>query len=87
MTQNSLYNSRAVESSQTAEHSALEETVRKHLAHDFQKPISEHTREAFRRVEEMVHQLGCPVVLDTGCGTGESTASRSARRGYGQIGA
>lgn len=73
MTQNNVYNSRIVESSQTVEHSALEETVRKHLAHDFRKPVSEHTREAFHRVEEAIHRSGCPVVLDTGCGTGEST--------------
>lgn len=73
MVQNESYNSRAVQSPQTTVHSALEDTVRKHLAHNFRKPIAEHTREAFARADEAVRLSGRPVVLDTGCGTGEST--------------
>lgn len=79
MEYNSLYNSRVVESSQTACHIALEEIVQKHLAHDFRKPVSEHSRTAFLKAEEVLRRADCPVVLDTGCGTGESTVQLAQR--------
>ncbi len=73
------HNSRQVESTQTEIHPALEETVRKHLVHPFRKPILEHNRRAFESAADVVARRGVPVILDTGCGTGESTLFLAAR--------
>lgn len=73
------YHSRHVESSQTGVHPALEATVRKHLVHPFRKPVLDHNRRAFEAVADRVARLAAPVVLDTGCGTGESTAVLARR--------
>ncbi len=53
--------------------------MRKHLAHPFRKPILEHNRRAFEVVAEFVARRNAPVVLDTGCGTGESTLFLASR--------
>lgn len=68
-----MYKSRTVSSTQEGMHSALETTLQKHLASVFQKPILQHNREAFAQAAAVVERAGKPIVLDTGCGTGEST--------------
>jgi tRNA (guanine-N7-)-methyltransferase len=60
-------------SNQQEIHPNLDAVVMKHLTHPNQKPIAEHTREAFDRLDQMVKSTGRPVVLDSCCGVGEST--------------
>tara|TARA_B100001094_G_C18022293_1_gene715783 strand:- start:319 stop:993 length:675 start_codon:yes stop_codon:yes gene_type:complete len=60
-------------SNQSDIHEHLEEIVQKHLATDFQKPISAHTQAVFDRLNEQVLQSQKPVILDSCCGVGEST--------------
>jgi len=59
-----------VRSNQISSHEDLFKTLDRHLNHPYLKPISEHTDTAFRRLE---NQFKTPFILDTGCGTGEST--------------
>lgn len=54
--------------------------MRKYAATTFLRPVADHTREAFEQASEFVRTFygtdvaGCvEVVLDSGCGTGEST--------------
>jgi len=68
--------SRSVESNQQGVHDGLQALVAKHLAHDFQKPVQDHNRQAF---DQLCAALGAgkgtspPWIFDTGCGTGDST--------------
>ncbi|MDZ7317247.1 MAG: tRNA (guanine-N(7)-)-methyltransferase [candidate division KSB1 bacterium] len=66
-------NSKLVISRQTLPHERLEVTVRRHLAAEWQKPPASHTREAFMRFLQVVSSINRPMILDSGCGTGEST--------------
>lgn len=66
-------NSLQVESSQLGPHTDLEWSVRRHLQHPFRRPVAEHTRNAFLLAQQWVESLGLPLILDTGCGVGEST--------------
>ena len=67
----------SVTSNQETLHKDLEEVVRKYARTTFLRPIADHTREAFAQVEEFVRKFyeTAPraVILDSGCGTGEST--------------
>ena len=55
----------------------LEAVVRKYAATTFLRPVADHTREAFEQACDFVrgfNAAGCAeLVLDSGCGTGEST--------------
>lgn len=69
-----------VRSSQTAVHNRLEEVVRRHLAATWKQPHHAPTEAAFERL------IALPgfsdendMVLDSGCGTGESTLLIAAR--------
>lgn len=79
---------RAVTTNQTDIYDKLEEAVRKYASTEYLRPIADHTRVAFAEAEKFVlnfyesagneggtgrgtHQ----VILDSGCGTGESTLS------------
>lgn len=74
----------SVTSNQETLHKDLEEVVRKYARTTFLRPIADHTREAFAEVEEFVRKFYATrnadnetapqaVILDSGCGTGEST--------------
>ncbi len=73
--------SRPVRSNQPGLHPGLASCVRKHADTPWRQPVPGATREAFARVEAMrrAHWAGRPVVLDSGCGTGESTARLAQR--------
>lgn len=72
--------SRRVESPQTGPHERLEELVQKHLAHPARGPIPDHTRQAYARLTSLLAEDPTrPLVLDAGCGTGESTARLALR--------
>jgi tRNA G46 methylase TrmB len=63
-----------VTSPQHGIHDNLEKTVLKHLQTHSLKPIAEHNRLAFERSYTWWQQKGNPkVILDSACGTGEST--------------
>jgi tRNA (guanine-N7-)-methyltransferase len=65
--------SRVPRSSQAAPHPQLERVVRRHLDRSWQQPIRAHGSAAFAA---LLGQLdpALPLVLDSGCGTGHSTA-------------
>ena len=78
---------RAVTTNQTDIYDKLEEVVRKYASTEYLRPIADHTRMAFAEAEKFVeefyknsgHEMDCAgcgahkVILDSGCGTGEST--------------
>ncbi|RUO75571.1 tRNA (guanine(46)-N(7))-methyltransferase TrmB [Pseudidiomarina taiwanensis] len=66
--------SKPVTTNQHGNHDDLVSVVMRHLRSPFQKPIQAHNREAFEQVQEEVKQWQGPVILDSCCGVGESTA-------------
>ena len=70
---------RAVTSNQEDVYKNLEAVVRKYAATTFLRPVADHTREAFEQSCDFVrgfygeHRDCAELVLDSGCGTGEST--------------
>lgn len=68
---------RSVTSNQIELYKNLEAVVRKYAATTFLRPVAGHTREAFERVSDFVRGFNASdcaeLVLDSGCGTGEST--------------
>lgn len=67
---------RSISSAQTEVHTDLDARVRRHMDHPSRRPIAAHTQAAFDAVEawRAAHGQDRPVVLDAGCGVGESTA-------------
>lgn len=65
-------NSSPVISNQKGLHDQLESTVRKHCATIFKRPIAAHAEQAWARLNE-VWDGSAPLVLDSGCGTAQST--------------
>ena len=72
-------NSRSIVSNQPGLHEKLDEIVLKHLSAEFKKPIAEHTQAAFDQVNEKVQAFNGPIILDSCCGVGESTANLAKR--------
>lgn len=69
-------NSSLVESRQTEMHKHLHEIVVKHTTHVYQKPFAKHTLDVYQSVYPLLQtarENGVPILLDSGCGTGEST--------------
>lgn len=66
-------NSRNVFSSQFTLHERLQSVVYKHLQHSYLKPPSPHTIEAFADFLRTVETVHRPIILDSGCGVGDST--------------
>ena len=65
--------SRSVDSNQTGVHDNLEKTVKKHLSHNFLKPIATHSQQAFENVSHKLAALERPLILDSCCGVGDSS--------------
>jgi len=72
-------NSRAVSSSQAWTHPRLPELVRRHLAQPWRKPVADFNRPAFAELERRLAANPQPLVLDSFCGTGQSTALLATR--------
>ncbi|GDY26823.1 tRNA (guanine(46)-N(7))-methyltransferase TrmB [Agarivorans sp. Toyoura001] len=68
-------NSRSVSSNQQGIHENLRKVVQRHLDEPFQKPYQQHTLDAFHQLEKQVEAAGRPLVFDSCCGTGVSTAA------------
>lgn len=65
---------RAVTTNQTGVFEGLEALVRRYMESEFLRPIAEHTRRTFDEADKLVQKRSCEVVLDSGCGTGKSSA-------------
>jgi tRNA G46 methylase TrmB len=65
--------SRPVKSSQAAVHPRLEAVVEKHRLKRWLQPYHPPSIDAFERVVKLIAGSDMPLVLDSGCGTGEST--------------
>lgn len=72
--------SRAVRSTQTGPHEALVQHLERHATNRYMRPIADYNRHAFEAVDERVNTDGRPLILDSGCGTGDS--SRALARMY-----
>ncbi|QGT78560.1 methyltransferase domain-containing protein [Guyparkeria halophila] len=72
--------SRSVTSSQTGPHDDLERQLRRHAQRLFAKPITDYNRNAFDQVTARMAAVDRPLILDSGCGTGDS--SRLLARRY-----
>ena len=71
--------SRRVSSNQPHTNTRLPHIVRRHLTHRHQKPVAAHSRTAFGRLLASVQASPRPLVLDSFCGTGRSTAQLALR--------
>ena len=72
------HGSRPVASNQCGPHPRLERVVRKHLATEFRRSPAAYSVAAFNTLLER-WDGGAPLVLDSACGTGESTATLALR--------
>jgi tRNA G46 methylase TrmB len=72
-------NSRKVSSNQSHLHPRLTEVVRRHLTTTFRKPAAPHNLAAFSRLMERLDAAPLPLVLDSCCGTGHSSATLARR--------
>ncbi|OVE79633.1 hypothetical protein BVY02_02725 [bacterium J17] len=70
-----LGNSRKVSSNQIGLHLSLEEVVLRHIRHESRTPIAGHSQKAFEESLGLIVENREKLVLDSGCGTGESTIS------------
>ena len=59
---------------QLGPHPDLSEIVRHHQDHPWRKPCPAHTRKAFEQLLERLQRDSRPLILDSFCGTGMSTA-------------
>jgi tRNA (guanine-N7-)-methyltransferase len=64
---------RRIVSAQQTIHENLDATVLKHLNNAWQKPMTEHTLEAFKDTETWLRGKTGELILDSCCGYGEST--------------
>lgn len=71
--------SREVSSNQNGIHEDLLPTLVKHLAHDFQKPIATHSVQAFEQCQQKIVKKERGIILDSGCGIGQSSKSLAER--------
>jgi tRNA (guanine-N7-)-methyltransferase len=72
-------NSRQVSSNQHHLHPGLAKLVEKHLGAAFRKPVAPHNLQAFKNLMTRLESAPRPVVLDSFCGTGHSTAILAQR--------
>jgi tRNA G46 methylase TrmB len=66
-----------VTSNQTGVHKDLEDKIKKHLANPFRKPYRPFSGEIFHKANEIINSINLPIILDSGCGTGESSYALS----------
>lgn len=65
--------SRAVTSSQITIHKDLSRLVGRHLTTQYQQPVHDFNRQIFKQIDSIKNSQHSPIILDSGCGTGEST--------------
>ena len=89
-----MNSAREVLSNQDGPFKDLEKLVRKYAATEYRRPVADHTRNAFADAEQFIANFSAkghaqsegpscaapqPVILDSGCGTGESTQHLARR--------
>lgn len=72
-------NSKPVSSSQAFSHPGLGRVVLRHLREKSRRPPAQHTRTAFDAISDRVERAGQPLIFDSFCGTGMSTALLAQR--------
>ncbi len=70
--------SKSIVTNQLGIHEKLDDIVKKHLSHPFQKPYQTHTQQAFAQMDEHVQAFLVmnpkgKIILDACCGVGQST--------------
>lgn len=68
-----------LQTDQVAPHADLTDIVRRHQQNPWRKPCPTHTREAFEQFLQTHRRDPRPIVLDSFCGTGMSTAILAAQ--------
>lgn len=68
------FNVRPINTTQTEVHEKLEEYVKRYQGASRQRPVSEHTQTAFDTCLAWLGDWPGPVIFDSCCGVGESTA-------------
>ena len=69
-----LHTASVLKTDQMAPHPDLAEVVQHHQDHPWRKPCPAHTREAFEQLLKRLQRDNRPLILDSFCGTGMSTA-------------
>jgi tRNA (guanine-N7-)-methyltransferase len=72
-------NSPPIESTQTGPHPRLAEVLARHREKPNRRPYAEHSQAAAEQLLAWLQQSPAPLVLDSGCGTGASTAVLAQR--------
>lgn len=71
--------SRSITSNQSGPHEDVPSAVARYWHSDFQKPYAAHSEAAFAEVDRLLQNSSKPLILDSCCGVGESTAYLAAR--------
>lgn len=66
-------NSRRVDTDQPTPHPSLERVIRGRRDTRYARPVAAHSRNSFKHIDQLVTAHAGPIVLDSGCGTGESS--------------
>lgn len=66
--------SRIVTSNQSGLHQNLDSVVKRHLSNRFLRPYPDYSLRIFEQAQRAVADHGGPIILDSFCGVGESTA-------------
>ena len=69
----------SVYSNQSSIHRDLAKLVQKHMTSSWQEPIPPHDREAMREILALLKAHDGPLILDSFCGTGMSTAKLASQ--------
>ena len=72
-------NSKTVQSNQQGIHENLETLVKRHLLSNYRKPIQRHNQQAFQHFLSQTETIKQPRILDSCCGTGQSTIELAKR--------
>lgn len=72
-------NSRVISSAQQMIHPQLRQCVLKHVQHDWQQPLHAATVVVFQRLLPILRRADWPILLDSACGTGDSTLALASR--------
>ena len=65
--------SRTIYTNQNGIHENLARILERYQQHPYLKPVARHTLEAFKTAENILGKERKPLILDSGCGVGEST--------------
>ncbi|MBN2410821.1 SAM-dependent methyltransferase [candidate division KSB1 bacterium] len=64
---------RKIHSNQNGVHENLSRILERNKHNKYLKPFARHTLEAFKKAEQIIGRENKPLILDSGCGVGEST--------------